>query len=61
MEVGDFDTNFLFFFPGLNNSLKYLEEKGLSLHDYSYSPDFLDAILKGIKEVQFDGVSVSKP
>lgn len=48
----------VFFLSGLNNSLKYLEEKGLSLHNYHYSKPFLDAIMAGVTNVSFDGVSV---
>ncbi|XP_052762188.1 gamma-aminobutyric acid type B receptor subunit 1-like [Mya arenaria] len=42
---------------GLNNSLKYLDEKGLSLSRYKYSEDFNQAIVNGIKETSFVGVS----
>lgn len=47
------------YFAGLNNSIKYLDEEGLSLHNYTYSSRFLDAIMKGMHDVTFDGVSVS--
>ncbi|XP_052762191.1 gamma-aminobutyric acid type B receptor subunit 2-like [Mya arenaria] len=45
---------------GINNSLKYLEEKGLSLSNYNYSEDFSQAIIKGIQETSFVGVSVAE-
>jgi len=48
-----------FIFTGLNNSIKYLEEKGLSLHNYTYNADFIDAFMRGIRDVSFLGVSVS--
>lgn len=47
------------FVSGLNNSLKYLEERNLSLHNYTYSEEYLEAIMLGMKEVNFSGASVS--
>ena len=44
-------------FPGLNNSLKYLDKSGLQ--GYNYSDFYLDAISTGMKEVDFNGMSVS--
>lgn len=38
--------------------MKYLELEGLNLHNYTYNSQFLDAIMKGMHEVNFDGVSV---
>lgn len=46
-------------FSGLNNSLKHLEEQDLRLHNYNYSEDYMDAVMKGMKEILFNGVSVS--
>ncbi|XP_053381960.1 gamma-aminobutyric acid type B receptor subunit 1-like [Mercenaria mercenaria] len=42
---------------GLNNSIKYLGESGLQLHNYNYSSEYLDAIVKGMREVRYMGVS----
>ena len=42
---------------GLNNSKRYLNESGLQ--NYTNSPHFLDAIMKGMFDVKFAGVSVS--
>ncbi|XP_060573691.1 gamma-aminobutyric acid type B receptor subunit 2-like [Ruditapes philippinarum] len=42
---------------GLNNSIKYLAESGLQLHNYNYSSQYIDAVIHGMKEVRFDGVS----
>ena len=42
---------------GLNNSLRYLNESGL--YSYTNQPYYLDAILKGMYDVNFAGISVS--
>ncbi|KAH3810610.1 gamma-aminobutyric acid type B receptor subunit 2-like [Dreissena polymorpha] len=42
---------------GLNNSIEYLHEEGLSLSNYSYSEQHLAAIMKGMDDVAFLGVS----
>lgn len=42
---------------GLNNSLSYLGRPGL--HNYTNSPYFLEAILKGMHEANFMGITVS--
>ncbi|XP_053381997.1 gamma-aminobutyric acid type B receptor subunit 2-like [Mercenaria mercenaria] len=42
---------------GLNNSIKYLERSGLQLHNYNYSSQYLEAVVKGMREVNFQGVS----
>jgi hypothetical protein len=44
---------------GLNNSIKYLEESGLELHNYNYSDKYLQAVVRGMKEVKFQGISVN--
>ncbi|KAH3825169.1 hypothetical protein DPMN_127042 [Dreissena polymorpha] len=49
--------NASFEYVSLNNSIKYLREKGLSLHNYTNSPDFLEAIHKGTNEASFQGIS----
>jgi hypothetical protein len=49
----------LFIQTGLNNSIKYLEKSGLDLHNYNYSDEYLEAVVRGMKEVQFQGISVS--
>ncbi|KAK3593976.1 hypothetical protein CHS0354_040715 [Potamilus streckersoni] len=41
---------------GLNNSLKYLGE--LRLENYNYSTPYLSAVMKGMHEVEFRGISV---
>jgi hypothetical protein len=46
-------------YVGLNNSIKYLAESGLQLHNYNYSSQYIDAVIHGMKEVRFDGVSVN--
>ena len=42
---------------GLNNSLSYLNNSGLD--DYTNTPYYLNAIRKGMHDVQFAGISVS--
>ena len=42
---------------GLNHSLKYLNESGL--HEYSNNPFYLAAVLGGMHDVSFRGISVS--
>lgn len=42
---------------GLNNSLSHLNESGLD--HYHNNPYYLDAILKGMRNVSFAGISVS--
>ena len=42
---------------GLNQTLKHLNESGLG--SYNNSPYYLDAIIKGMHEVNFAGLSVS--
>lgn len=42
---------------GLNNSLQYLNESGLQ--DYTNTPYYLNAIINGMREVNFVGMSVS--
>ena len=42
---------------GLNNSLSYLNDSGLQ--QYTNNRYYLDAILMGMREVNFQGVSVS--
>lgn len=42
---------------GLNNSLKYLNESGLD--NFTNNRYYLDALLKGMHEVNFQGISVS--
>ena len=42
---------------GLNHSLTYLNESGLT--DYRNNPYYLDAVLKGMHDVHFHGISVS--
>ncbi|XP_060557326.1 gamma-aminobutyric acid type B receptor subunit 2-like [Ruditapes philippinarum] len=42
---------------GLNNSIKYLEASGLELHNYNYSDKYLQAVVRGMKEVKFQGIS----
>ncbi|XP_052271662.1 gamma-aminobutyric acid type B receptor subunit 2-like [Dreissena polymorpha] len=42
---------------GLNNSIKNLNKQGKSLDNYSYSYQNLAAIMKGMKEVAFRGVT----
>ena len=44
-------------FSGLNHSLRHLD--GMKLHEYNYTDVYLDAVLKGMHEVSFNGVSVS--
>lgn len=46
------------FFPGLNNSIKYLAKTGLELHNYNYNDKYLEAVMEGMKEVHFQGLSV---
>jgi len=43
---------------GLNHSITYLEAEGLQLHAYNYSDMYLEAVMKGMGDVLFDGVSV---
>lgn len=42
---------------GLNNSLRHLDDTGL--WNYTNSPHYLNAILKGMDDVNFIGISVS--
>lgn len=39
--------------------MKHLEKRGLNLHHYIYSTGFIQGIMAGMREVEFDGVSVS--
>lgn len=42
---------------GLNNSLRFLNDSGLK--DYTNNPYYFNAILNGIRKVNFAGMSVS--
>lgn len=57
-KVSSFHNAWLFVLTGLNNSIKYLDAEGLKLHEYNYSDVYLQAVMKGMDEVTFDGVSV---
>ena len=42
---------------GLNHSLSHLNDSGLK--EYTNNPYYLNAIIKGMNAVQFEGLSVS--
>lgn len=52
-------NKYKFCFSAVKESRKYLKEKHLSLKNYNYSTDFLDALISGLLDVSFDGVSVN--
>ena len=42
---------------GLNNTINHLNDSGLK--HYTYDPYYIDAIIEGMNEVNFAGISVS--